>query len=96
MDESNNVINRKSKYLTLKQKILKINFMIKLYHWKKKLIKNNWNKYVPVLYCHDCSHKYVIKLTEFCHTDCLEIFDTYLHVMLLCHKMLHATIYGKL
>lgn len=96
MDESNNVINRKGKYLSLKEKILKIlNLMIKLYYWKKK-IKNNWNKYVPVLYCHDFSHKYVIKLTEFGHTDCQEIFDTYLHVMLLCHKMLHATIYGKL
>lgn len=66
MDESNNVINRKGKYLSLKEKILKLlNLMIKLYYWKKKKINNNWNKYVPVLYCHDFSHKYVIKLTEF-------------------------------
>lgn len=96
MDESNNVINRKSKYLSLKKKNIKNKPYDQIISLKKKLIKNNWNKYVPVLYCHDCSHKYVIKLTEFCPTDCLEIFDTYLHVMLLCHKMLHATIYGKL
>lgn len=69
--------------------------MIKLYYWKKKLIKNNWNKYVFVLYCYDCLYKYVIKLIEFCYIDCLEIFDIYLYVMFLCYKMLYVIIYGK-
>lgn len=40
MDELNNVINRKGKYFFFKEKILKIlNFMIKLYYWKKKINK---------------------------------------------------------
>lgn len=44
MDEFNNVIimgNRKYKYLSLKQKMLKINLVIKLHYRKKKGKINN-------------------------------------------------------